>query len=284
MIVAHYGEPEGTQRLLASVRSATVTPDDVVVVDNQGNFSDDASTVVKPGRNLGFAGAAELGGQLALESGAEWLWYLNNDAVVDALCLERLLAVGSESRAGFLSPVILHNEGGNVWYAGGRINARSLAVTHEVDLPSDPRSTEFITGCALFARAAAVRHFGLPDASLFMYLEDVEWSLRAIQDNWQLVVVPSALVWHAVAMRNGRRVYSPEAIYYLLRNRLVLARRRGSLAWAIGPAIDVGVRQLVKAVGWSDGRRVGLCVVAGVVDGLLGRSGELPAWVKRRIQ
>ena len=78
----------------------------VVVVDNgstdnsveviRKKFSD--IEVVETGRNLGFTGGNNIGIHRALEWGADYVWLLNNDTVVDNNALAALLeAFGDKS-------------------------------------------------------------------------------------------------------------------------------------------------------------------------------------------
>lgn len=183
-MVAHYGDAAATRAAVAALLDGEVRPEAVLVVDNGGDspaLEMDGVEVVRPGRNLGFAGACRLGAERAVVAGAEWVWLVNNDAVADAGCLAALLSAGEAApRAALLSPVIAHRDGSGLWYAGGEIRPRSLVVTH-ASRPRDgaPYDTGFITGCAWLARTEFVRECGPPDETLFMYFEDVDWTLRA---------------------------------------------------------------------------------------------------------
>lgn len=285
-IVAHYGEPAATTATIASLRRAERPPDAVLVVDNQGGFSGDEKTkVLRMATNVGFAGAAAVGADEALRGGADWLWFVNNDADVAPGCLVELLAAAAdEPRAALLSPVVTYADDATVWFAGGTVDERSFAVAHEVR-PREGRSYEtgYATGCALLARAASVRRIGLPDASLFMYLEDVEWSLRARAAGWLVVVVPASLVRHAVPRRDGRRVFSPHAVYYIVRNRLLLAARAGSRSRALPPAAAWGLRQFAKARGAGEAGRLAGALACGLAHGLARRGGRMPSGLERRL-
>ena len=96
-------------------------------------------------------------------------------------CLARLVEAGSRRpRAALLTPVIEYGDG-TLWYAGGTVDGRTLRVAHITAPPAsdEPVVTGYATGCAVLARAEYARSCGLPEAELFMYYEDVEWSLRA---------------------------------------------------------------------------------------------------------
>ena len=283
-IVVHYGASASTRRTLDSLRAGTVRPDQFLVVDNQGDWEDEPGDVkvVRPGANLGFAGGAAEGARVALAGGAAWLWFVNNDAVVAARCLEALadFAAGSPD-AGMLSPLIAYGDGG-LWYAGGVVDPVSFRVSHLTASPGTRLAFEtgYITGCAMFVRAAALEAAGLPDARLFMYLEDVDLSLRVRRLGWRLMVVPTALVTHDVERRNGRRVFSATGVYLVTRNRLVLAGRRGALARAVPPALVWGLRQVVKAARQGTLRQVAAAAACGLCDGLRGVTG--PPYAGRR--
>jgi rhamnosyltransferase len=276
-VIAHYGEPAATLATIASLRAGSLQPDEILIVDNQGNFPQEGVRVATPGRNLGFAGAIALGASEALRAGAEWVWFPDNDAKVAPSCLQALLAAGDAApRAGLLTPVIEHEEGG-IWYAGGTVDARRMAVRHEIVVASqDAYDTGYATGCAVLARAAFLLDTGPADEDLFMYFEDVEWSLRARARGWRVVVVPSARVRHSVALRRGRRVWSPTAVYLLTRNRLLLARRAGGIGPALAPAVSWGLRQWLKGLAWRDGGRTRRAFFAGLRDGIRGRGGPPP--------
>jgi GT2 family glycosyltransferase len=285
-IVVHYGDPATTAATVASLRGAERAPDVVLVVDNQGDFrGDDETRVVRMETNVGFAGAAAVGAGEALRADADWLWFVNTDADVAPGCLTELLAAAAtDPRAALLSPVITYADDGSVWFAGGAVDERSFAATHEARVREGPAyETEYATGCALLARVESVRRIGLPDASLFLYLEDVEWSLRARASGERVIVVPAARVRHAVARRDGRRVFAPRAVYYIVRNRLVLAGRAGTVPRALPPTAAWGLRQLAKARGASEAARLACALACGLTHGLARRSGRMPPGLERRL-
>jgi GT2 family glycosyltransferase len=276
--VVHFGDSSGTLRTVASLRAGHVAPDAVVVIDNQGDFPRGEVDVLRPAVNIGFAGAIGLGVAEALRAGVEWAWFLNNDAEVAPACLRELLAAGAaEVGAGLLTPVIEFH-GGGVWFGGGEIETRTMRVGHATTIAADvPYDTEYATGCAILARATFLREAGPPDERLFMYFEDVDWSLRARALGWRVLVVPAAQVRHSVPRRDGRRVWSPLAVYLLTRNRLLLARRWGSASMALPHVAAWGLRQWIKGVAWGSGEAIARALVLGLRDGLSRRSGPPPS-------
>lgn len=287
VVVAHYGAPEPTVRLVAALRSATVTPARIVLVDNQGDLAvdeDDVVSVSRPGFNSGFGAAHARGVAAALAGGAAWIWLLNNDAEPAPDCLERLIAAGAATpRAGLLSPLIRYRDDGACWYAGGAVSPRTLSVTHLTSPPHpQPYATGFVTGCAPLLSAGAARDLAPLDDGLFMYYEDVDWSLRAVRGGWRLLVVPCAVVLHDVPREDGRRVFSDAAIYYMTRNRLLVARQLGGMALpAVAGAAWAG-KQLLKSPSRAAATRRLRAWAHGLRDGVAGRRGPAPALIGGR--
>ena len=284
-VVAHYSAAATTERTVQALLAGTVRPDEVLVIDNQGDLPAGAFAhlpgvrVERPGRNLGFAGAGALGAQRALHAAAEWIWFVNNDARPEPGCLAALLAAGEVlPRAALLSPLIAYGDGGGLWYAGGDVRRADLRVRHRTWPASGvPHVVGFATGCALLARAAFVRAWGPMDGALFMYYEDADWCLRAQDHGWSVVLVPGARVVHDVARPGGRRRFSPLAVYLMTRNRLLVARRYGMPAAALAGAADWGGRQVVKGVRRGEAGELLLALGAGLADGVRGRRGAPPA-------
>ena len=80
---------------------------------------------------------------------------------------------------------------------------------------------------------------GLLDDALFLYVEDVDWSLRMRAAGFAVVLVPDARVRHKGSAATGGRV-STVNLYYDTRNTIVVDERHAPL-----PAGLRGLRRLV---------------------------------------
>lgn len=228
----------------------------VTVVDNgstddsvaaiKKNFSD--VEVVEAGENLGFVGGNNVGIRRALEWGAEYIWLLNNDTVVDNNALGALLEAFSDKGVGVAGSKIYFSPGheyhkahyadkdrGHVlWYAGGCIDWKNMYAAHrgvdEVDTGQYDRTEEtpFVTGCSMMIRREVIEAIGMLDEKLFMYFEDVDFCLRAKRRGWQCVYVPKSIVWHMNAGSSGSPG-SDTHQYYQTRNRLIMGMRYAAM-------------------------------------------------------
>jgi GT2 family glycosyltransferase len=234
----------------------------------------------RPARNLGFAEGCARGISLAAASGADFILLLNNDAVVESSCLDLLVKAATDSPAtGLLSPhIVSMTKPPRPWYVGGAFSLWSgipvqARRSSDIDGPDSPREVDYATGCAMLIRPAVVRSVGSLDARLFAYCEDLDFSLRARNAGFSVLVVPRARVRHAVA--DSDRL--SQSIYYSTRNLLEVVRRHGTWYHWIGIVPNFLVRWVgfFAVLACVRGRPEFLRALAsGVVDFARGRLGE----------
>ncbi|MCU0492444.1 MAG: glycosyltransferase family 2 protein [Chloroflexaceae bacterium] len=208
---------------------------EVVVLDNA---SSDATveqvrsqfpevTVIENGANLGFAAGNNVGLRYALAQGFDYALLLNNDTEVVPDLLQRMVEVAeADSTIGVVGPTITYYERPDlIWSAGGSIDwQHGTCVMPEHGQPDlgrrgDPRAVDFVTGCALLVKRAALKQAGLLDERFFMYFEETEWCVRIARAGFRILQVPTALVRHKIPL-NAR--YDKEYLaYYMTRNRLL---------------------------------------------------------------
>ncbi len=227
----------------------------VLVVDN-GSTNDSVSqihkkypdvTVLETGKNLGFTGGNNVGMDYALSHNADFIWMLNNDTLVhkDVLsfvnqfndpkvgaCGSKIyFAKGHEYHADRYTD----KERGHVlWYAGGKVDWQNIYASHrgvdEVDHGQydTVEETPFITGCSFIVRSDIVKSVGKLDDAYYLYLEDLDWSVRIQRAGYTLQYVPTSMLWHVNAGSSGKPG-NPTHEYYFTRNRLIFGFRYASL-------------------------------------------------------
>lgn len=187
---------------------------------------------IQTGKNLGFAGGNNVGIRHALEQGADYIWILNNDTVVDKTCLDFMIrAAEADPGIGMVgNKIYYHRNHGTIWYAGGTVDLEKGGLTHHIgkDCKDDgsfdmPGPTGYVTGCSVLVKKETVQDIGLLDENYFLYFEDVDWSLKARQKGWKLFYEPKAKLWHREGARREKN-YSDKFIYYSIRNRLYLMK------------------------------------------------------------
>ncbi len=231
---------------LACLRSLAqqTAPHTVYVVDNAS--TDGTAEVVATAfptahilrntANIGFAGGNNVGLAAAFAADADAVLVLNNDTTLapDALA-ELIAAAEAHPAAGIINPLILFAQPPHrVWFAGadiGKWTAHTPMQGHNAartTLPTIIRPIGRATGTAMLITRACYERIGGFDGALFMYYEDVEYSLRARDAGFSILLAPQAIVSHHVSVSAGGGK-SPNSIYYNTRNGIVTIERHHPL-------------------------------------------------------
>jgi GT2 family glycosyltransferase len=279
-VVLNWNGGEDTLAALASLQGVPT-----VCVDNGSTDGSDVLVaerfpdveLVRTGANLGFAAGNNVGIKCALERGADWVLLLNNDAVAEPGLVDALAAAAAaRPDAGLLACMILFADGVAVQYAGASFNARfGYSGRVETAGRDELRDVGRADGAALAVSRPALERAGLLDESLFLYVEDVEWSLRIRRAGFAVVFVPGARVRHKGAAATGGRS-STTNLYYDTRNTIVVSERHEPLPRglrALRRGVVVGAH-LVQTVGHPSRIDAARAVLAGWRDARAGRLGQ----------
>jgi len=181
-----------------------------------------AHVILSPS-NVGFAGGSNIGMRYALAQDADYVWLLNNDSVVGPGCLAELVAAGeADDRVGLLSPVVYdYASPHEIRFAGTVVDFRRLDRIHltsvEDMLRRDDADRLALTGTALLVKRRVLERTGLLDERYFAYVEDTDYSTRAVRDGFTTRVVPTAVLYHKEGRALGG-LQSPVREYLLVRN------------------------------------------------------------------
>jgi GT2 family glycosyltransferase len=213
-VIVNWNGKEDTLACLASLAAAVPQPQVTIVVDNGSTDGSVAAirrsfpqvTCLALAENHHFAAGANAGLRRALAEEVAFVWLLNNDVVVAADALGRLLAAAEATGAGIVGPRVQTADGreelGAWWdFASGRIVAAYAAALPAgvTRLPVD-----YVWGCALLARAETLQVTGLLDERYVAYFEDADLCLRAQRAGYEVVAATDAVVWHG-GSRTARR-------------------------------------------------------------------------------
>jgi len=213
---------------------------DVVVVDNASHDDTPArvraafprTIVIENPANLGFAAGNNVGLRYAQAHGYDYVLLLNNDTEVAPDMLDHLVnAAETDRRIAAVGPIIYyHAAPRRVWSAGGSIDWQHgicrMAGEEEDCGQYVPRTVDFITGCTMLIRVAALQRIGLFDERFFMYFEETEWCVRARRAGYSCFFTPAAKVWHKIPL--NARFDREYLAYYMTRNRLLFLRATGA--------------------------------------------------------
>jgi len=202
-------------RLLVALNEQTRPPERVVIVDNGsseeiplGLYVKGEAMVLNMGANLGFAAA----NNRAIEQldTCEWVALLNPDAIPDRDWLKQLVTavVHYPEASAFGSMQIMEEDPslldgmGDVYHVSGA----AWRAGHGVKVNPVPTAAyEVFSPCAaavLYKRSAFLGAGGF-DESFFCYFEDVDLGFRLRLLGHKLMIVPTAVVYHAGGGTSG---------------------------------------------------------------------------------
>ena len=211
-VVVNWNLKEETLNCLQSLTRLD-HPCKTIIVDN-GSSDDSAEYVahhfpqielITLPSNVGFGTACNLAITQALKDPAcKYVLLLNNDAVTHPNTLSELMnAVQAYPEAGIFGPKVYYRDDpGRIWYAGARRRWGVLAATDtgrgQIDRGqfNTLREVDYVFGAAMLICRAVFERIGLFDEKFFLYLEDLDFCLRAQATGFSLLFVPQARVWH----------------------------------------------------------------------------------------
>lgn len=250
VVLVNYKVSQDTINSVRSIQKCKDQPH-IIVVDN-GSTPDvvqelrDACPgldIIASPVNIGFSAGNNLGIKKALKLGAQVVYILNNDTLVDPnLFFRSFRYVAGKNRISggkiyYAKGYEFHSEqkgrGDVLWYAGGYFNWDSVIAEHygvdEADHGQYDKiiPVDFITGCFIAVPRQVFKKIGLLDEPFFLYLEDTDFCLHARAAGVEVMYNPKLVVYH----RNSSSTVagSPLVDYYITRNRFFIARRYGSL-------------------------------------------------------
>lgn len=197
--------------------------------------------LIQTGANLGYAGGNNVGIRYALKRGADYVWLLNNDTVVDRDALTEMVGlVESNRKTGIVGSKLLYYDKPTIIQAagGGRFNFWTGLARHYGWLDPDdgrwdrPFSPHYVTGASMLVKRQCFEDVGLLDESFFLYGEEVDWQLRARKIGWETMYCPTSVVYHKEGGTAGYK--SPLAEFYGTRANVWVCRRHAP--WSLPTA------------------------------------------------
>ncbi len=263
-VVVNWNRPADTVACIESLLTQEGISPEIIVVDN-GSIDDSVSIfrrkfpqvgLIASPTNLKFGRGYNLGMRLALESGADAVFIINNDAIIARDGLGTLLRYATPD-TGLLAPMIYYyNHPERIWSIGGETHPWTLEKSDNARNTIDPGNwppvieQDFVTGCGMLLTRDALKRVGLFDDRFDHYYEDMDFCRRIRMAGYRIRVIPEAKMWHKVAMSSGGSD-APDERYWMARSSVRYFRKHGH-GWRmlvivpnrLGSAIKTTIRLL----------------------------------------
>jgi GT2 family glycosyltransferase len=235
VVLLNWNSYEETRTAVESVQRMDYPNFRILIVDN-GSEDSSASELKKlTGErvdllvspvNTGYTGGCNLGIERALAIGAQYIWLLNNDAIVGTTTLSSIIALAeSDDRIGLVTPQIAALDEERITFAGGILSTKYGVYDDTHDPVVAAEWTErypdagLVIGTAMLVRAELVRRIGMLDTAFFAYFEDIDYSVRSTEAGFRNVVDPNSVVRHLEKNHNKNpQEIRPHYWYYMARN------------------------------------------------------------------
>jgi len=264
----------------------------VLVVDNGSSdgsiahlrtIHDDRVELLAFPENRGYTGGCNEGFRRALADGAEYVWLLNSDAIVeDKGTLSSLVALAeSDPKIGLVSPKLAEPGGeGRLTFCGGVCSMNPIRY----DVTRDPEEARrwareypnagYVWGTAMLVKSSVIRRIGVLDESFFAYCEDGDYSCRSSKAGYRNLVDENSFVLHPHrnAMLNPLEIKS-HVLYYPARNECRLWRKHLGALHAARPSWWAFLKRIRQMRRCGENRAAADAILAGLWHGWINRGG-----------
>jgi rhamnosyltransferase len=294
VVVTYRPDGEGFDRLIAAVMPQVTA---IIVVDNDGGrglpdglearIAESGGKVIRQPKNLGLAEAQNIGLEWAREHGATHALLFDQDSIpaadMAAKLLEALETLSLDGPVAAVGPRFhddRENRDAPFVRIGFPFNRKLSCRVGEPAIECD-----FLISSGTLVPLKVLDKVGGMDDSLFIDSVDLDWSFRARSMGYSLYGVCAATMHHRLG--DSRKalplglgaivVHSPVRLYYMMRNRVRLYRRRHvPTVWKLQDLPRLFVKlflfSVVAGPRWTNLRYMG----KGIVDGVNDRGGACP--------
>jgi len=291
LVVLYNPDAELMDRALRSVASQV---ERVFAIDNTPesfdppltSFHELGVTYIPLASNQGIAKAQNVGIREVLRAGYSHVLLLDQDSVLPANFVEKLLAAECDllSRGipvAAVGPLAVERKNGKRYGAVRHLWFHTNWISIDESMKA-PVRTDYLNASGSLIRTAIFERIGFMMERLFIDGVDTEWCLRALSLGYQSYVVPEALMEHdlgnGIARLFGRDIVLHNNVrnYYIIRNIVYLLRARTmggkwkTFALVYVPKYIV-IHSWLSHQRWSSAR----LFLRALVDGILGRVGPL---------
>jgi GT2 family glycosyltransferase len=255
---------------------------------NRSTNCEIAVNFIQSADNGGFAKGNNIGIRQALDLGAEYVWILNNDTVVDRRALACAQAeLMRNPRNGLCGSVLIYyDDRHKIQAVGGVCFSIAKALGYQLGEGLDPSSADlheiarsnpitYIAGAAMLAPAKMLAEVGLMYEDYFLYYEEIDWCDQIRERGWRICVAADSLVYHKEGASIGtatRKRRSKMSQYYLSRNLLGYYLRRHP---GLFPVAVARVMKNLFSLAMEGDRELALVSLKALLHGFSGRKGKV---------
>ncbi len=291
-IVVTYNRKKLLVESINSLLNQNYLPNQIIVIDNAS--SDGSREYLKYRdflnnplieyhllqENIGGAGGFSEGIKLAMSSGADWIWLMDDDAMPQPDALEKLLQYSLDENCVYGS-VAIGEDGEHLCWPVETDNGQKLNTLNDVNKAR--LSVVFQPFLGFLINKKLVEKVGLPDADFFLSGDDVDYSLRIANQGGKIYLCRDSIIRHPLPPKKSINLFgfkmdllvqTPERAYYNIRNKIILSRRYyGFKLWA-QTLPGILIRLLWSLIYQADRISILKSYLMALIHGFMGRLGK----------
>lgn len=222
--------------------------------------------VVNLKENTGGAGGFSTAIKTAIQVGADYIWGMDDDAMPRRDALEILISnINRFPKACYTS---------NTYFYSNQHELKQIQFSEDCRI-------NHLTFVGFFIPRDLVLEIGYPRSDLFIYYDDLEYSMRILENDYAIIGIKDSIVEHPYIMpKNDRKVFIfhiniPEMpawkLYYWMRNNLLIRRNKKNRRYIKTVLLEIYI--LIKIALFNPSNLLISC--KGFVHGILNISGHL---------
>jgi hypothetical protein len=177
---------------------------------------------IKNNKNLGYSGGNNLGIKVALENGADYVFILNNDTLIDSnnFLNPMIETMEIENKIGILGPELKNLNNKKIISDYNKSFFWKL-INNFLKIDSSSNKVSRVSGAAILIRRDVFSEIGFFDEDFFMYAEENDFCIRSIKKGFDVFYYKNKKVYRESSQNSDsylqfRNYYDSRNTFYLI--------------------------------------------------------------------
>ena len=257
----------------------------VVIIDNSENANScnlhdfGKYHVISLKENKGIAYAQNAGTRYAINEGAEVISFFDQDSVIPADLLHKLVAPHETNKLVITAPVSI-DKYNRLEYPSRVLNDSGLTQNVYSKDKKELVPVDIVISSGITASVDVFNTAGMFDEDFFIDFVDTEWCLRCRNKGVQILIVPDAIMEHSIGESSVKFgpfksiLHSPVRTYYKTRNSILLVRKDVKILFALRQITSAVAHNLLLVFFAKQPLLHSKYYLLGILHGLLGKTGK----------